>query len=159
MAKPPTQKKTTPKKTASTKPVPVKAAKPAKPATPRPKKKEVVVAVVPAKTEPKEKKENKENKMSGKALIAAAVGVAAAAAAGIAAFTTSSGKERTVYHLMPHDKGWQVKKTGKSKAESVHEKKRPARDEARRLASKNEPSQLVIHRTDGTIETVHTYGE
>lgn len=97
--------------------------------------------------------------MSTKAMIAAAVAAATAAAAAVVAFRTATGDERTVYHLMPHDKGWQVRKAGKNRAEKTFEKKRPARDYARDLADSNHPSQLVIHRTDGTIQTVHTYGE
>ena len=92
-------------------------------------------------------------------LIAAAVGVATAAAAGLAAFKTAAGRKRTVFHLMPHEDGWQVKRADKDKPAVVREKKSDARDEARSLANDNEPSQLVIHRADGTIQTVHTYGE
>lgn len=92
-------------------------------------------------------------------MIAAALGAATAAAAGIVAFKTARGKSRAVFHLMPHENGWQVKRTGKSKPEMVHEKKRAARDKAREFARNHEPSQLVVHRTDGTIQTVHTYGE
>lgn len=97
--------------------------------------------------------------MDGKGkFLAAAVGVATAAAAGIVAFKTASGKSRTVYHLMPHKDGWQVRKGNSGKPELVREHKQDARSEARDLAHDHEPSQLVIHRTDGTIQTVHTYG-
>jgi len=92
-------------------------------------------------------------------LIAAAVGVAAAAAAGLVAFKTVRGKERTVYHLMPHEDGWQVTRQDEGKPRLVRERKQEASSEARDLARDNEPSQLVIHRADGTVQTVHTYGE
>ncbi|HMB54144.1 MAG TPA: DUF2188 domain-containing protein [Thermoanaerobaculia bacterium] len=102
---------------------------------------------------------NTGSKLSTKTMIGAAVAVATAAAAAVVAFRTASGDKRVVYHLMPHEKGWQVRKEGKDRAEKTFEKKQPARDYARDLADSNHPSQLVIHRTDGTIQTVHTYGE
>lgn len=94
-----------------------------------------------------------------KTMIGAAVAVATAAAAAVVAFRTASGDKRAVYHLMPHEKGWQVRKEGKDRAEKTFEKKQPALDYARDVADSSHPSQLVIHRTDGTIQTVHTYGE
>lgn len=113
-----------------------------------------------AKKEKSKRKSKSKSVMDGKGkLIAAAVGVATAAAAGIVAFTTASGKSRTVYHLMPHEDGWQVKKGDKKKPELVRDNKQDARSDARDLAHDHEPSQLVIHRADGTIQTVHTYGE
>lgn len=110
------------------------------------------------------KKETKSKKKSlapvgKKGMIAGAVGVAAAAAATVAAFKTFSGASRSVFHVMPHDKGWQIRKSGRKSAVQVFEKKRPARDRARALANESEPSQLVIHREDGTVQAVHTYGE
>ncbi len=107
----------------------------------------------------KSKAQSAKSMMDGKGkFLAAAVGVATAAAAGIVAFKTASGKSRTVYHLMPHKDGWQVRKDNSGKPELVREHKQDARSEARDLAHDHEPSQLVIHRTDGTIQTVHTYG-
>lgn len=126
-------------------------------------KETVVVAVAPVKKKKKKAKaggEGTEGRSKGRGpLIAAALGVAAAAAAGVAAFKTLAGKERKVFHLMPHEDGWQVTRAGEDEPEAVHRKKRKARSEARDLARSNEPSQLVIHRADGTIQTVHTYGE
>lgn len=98
-------------------------------------------------------------KVTKKGVVAGAVGIAAAAAATVAAFKTFSGASRTVFHVMPHNKGWQITKSGRKGAVQVFDKKRPARDRARTLANENEPSQLVIHREDGTVQAVHTYGE
>jgi|GEM_PF-1321881 len=126
------------------------------------KKETVVVAVAPVKKKGAAAKggEAKGGGSTSKGtLVAAALGVAAAAAAGVAAFKTMAGKKRKVFHLMPHEEGWQVTRAGKSSPEAVHGKKRKARSEARDMARDNEPSQLVIHRADGTIQTVHTYGE
>ena len=137
--------------------------------------KQAVVVVSAKKGEKKDSSQSRVDKAKAKAaeaktrakrvledkggLIASAIGVATAAAAGAVAFKTLSGKSRKVYHLMPHEEGWQVTKADAKKPELVRERKLEARSEARDLAHDNEPSQLVIHRQDGTIQTVHTYGE
>lgn len=115
--------------------------------------------VAPNLPPPPPKGGNTGTKMSAKAMIGAAVAAATAAAAAVVAFRTAGGDKRKVYHLMPHEKGWQVRIVGKNRPEKTFDSKRPARDYARGLADSNQPSQLVIHRTDGTIQTVHTYGE
>lgn len=122
------------------------------------KKETVVVAVAPVKQKKKTDGTADGGGSKGGRMIAAALGVAAAAAAGVAAYKTFAGKQRKVFHLMPHEEGWQVTRAGEDSPEAVHDRKRKARSAARDLARANEPSQLVIHRADGTIQTVHTYG-
>jgi len=97
--------------------------------------------------------------MSRNAMIATALGVAATAAAGFVAVRAASGRDRKVFHLMPHEKGWQVKKASADKAELTRETKKEALDAGRDVARKHEPSQLVVHRSDGTIQSAMTYGE
>jgi predicted acetyltransferase len=65
---------------------------------------------------------------------------------------------RTVYDVMPHDDGWQVKRRGAEKASSLHDTKIPAIEAGIEVARNNEPSQLVIHKAGGTIEQERTYG-
>lgn len=67
---------------------------------------------------------------------------------------------RNVYHVTyrSSDTKWQVKKTGNDHASSVHDLKEEAIAAGRTLAKANQPSQLVIHKMDGTIETEYTYG-
>lgn len=53
---------------------------------------------------------------------------------------------------------WQVKKTGASVALRNFDTKDPAVSYGVTVARKNEPSQLIIKRKDGTIEDERTYG-
>jgi len=68
-------------------------------------------------------------------------------------------KKRTVYHVASHPEGWQVKREGAERASSVHHTKAEAVQTARERAENNKPSQVVIHRRDGTIEREWTYGQ
>ena len=65
----------------------------------------------------------------------------------------------TVYHVVPHDEGWAVEKEGASRASSVHGNKKEAVGAGRDLAKGSEPSRLVVHRQDGTIQDNFSYGE
>lgn len=64
---------------------------------------------------------------------------------------------RNVYHVVPSGTNWQVKHN--QEVLSNHTYKEDAVDKGREYALANQPSQLVIHRADGTIETEHTYGD
>jgi hypothetical protein len=64
---------------------------------------------------------------------------------------------RKVYHVVPSAGLWQVKHSGL--VVSTHYTKDAAVDAGRRVAKANVPSQLVVHRADGTIETEWTYGD
>lgn len=67
--------------------------------------------------------------------------------------------ERTVYHVVPNqDEGWKVELEGASQASSTHQNKDEAVERARELAQDREPSQIIIHREDGTIQEERTYG-
>jgi hypothetical protein len=98
-------------------------------------------------------------KKSTKAAVGAAVGVgvAAAVATGIAA--VRRGRAMAAYVVQPGNDGWALSTDGASSPLSVHATKREAVAAARELARKHLPSQLVIHRTDGTIQARHSYGE
>lgn len=96
--------------------------------------------------------------MSRNAMIATALGVAATAAAGFIAVRAASGKDRKVFHLLPHEGGWQVKKANADKPEATRDTKKDALSVGRDVAKKHEPSQLVIHRADGTIQSASSYG-
>lgn len=73
--------------------------------------------------------------------------------------TTAAASEDTVYHVVPHDEGWAVEKEGASRASSVHGNKKEAVAAGRDLAKGSEPSRLVVHRQDGTIQDNFSYGE
>lgn len=75
-------------------------------------------------------------------------GAAAKAAAG-----------RKVYHVAPHDDGWKVEAEGASRASSLHDTKDEALTAGRELAKSQTPSQVVVHRKDGSVQTEYTYDE
>lgn len=67
--------------------------------------------------------------------------------------------KRSVYHVTPDpDGGWNLKQTGNQRASGHFDHKDDAVDRGRELARNAEPGQLVIHGTDGKIQTEHTYG-
>ncbi len=66
---------------------------------------------------------------------------------------------RTRIHVT-HDRdgGWNVKKEGAEKASAHRDTKAEAIDRARDLAKNAGPSQVIIHKEDGTIQEERTYG-
>lgn len=64
---------------------------------------------------------------------------------------------RKVYRVLPHEGDWVVQLDGVDL--SSHRTKEPAVERARALAELARPSQVVVHRADGTVETESTYGE
>jgi len=64
---------------------------------------------------------------------------------------------RKVYHVVTADDGWKVELEGSKKPLSTHATKDEAVDAARTLAQTNEPSQVVVHRMDGTIQNNYSY--
>jgi len=68
-------------------------------------------------------------------------------------------EEETVYHLVPHDEGWAIRKENAKRNLSLHDTKREALDAGRDVAQAHEPSRLVVHKADGTIQTSYSYGE
>lgn len=63
---------------------------------------------------------------------------------------------RKVYRVLPDGGDWVVKHDGV--VLSRHYTKQPAIDAGQKVAKANQPSQLVVHRADGTIEFEWTYG-
>lgn len=101
------------------------------------------------------KKTTRNKAIAGAAV--AGVAAAAATAAGIMASRRGGGGTPVTYHVRPAKDGWTVSPEGASAAASTHSTKRAAVTEARRLAGEHAPSQLVIHRTDGTVQARHSY--
>lgn len=66
---------------------------------------------------------------------------------------------RKVYHVVPFEDGWKVEAENAARATSLHSTKDEALAAARDLAKNQEPSQVVVHRMDGTIQTSYTYGD
>lgn len=64
---------------------------------------------------------------------------------------------RKVYRVVPAGSDWQVTHNGR--VLSTHHTKPPAVSAGQAVAKANQPSQLVVHRADGTIEYEYTYGD
>ena len=68
--------------------------------------------------------------------------------------------KRKVYHVAPGaDGSWKVQAEGASRASSAHPTKAGAVDRGRELAKGQPLGQLIIHKTDGSFQTEHTYGK
>jgi poly(hydroxyalkanoate) granule-associated protein len=65
--------------------------------------------------------------------------------------------KRKVYHVVTADEGWKVELEGTTKPLSTYATKDEALEGAREVAQAHEPSQVVVHRMDGTIQTNYTY--
>lgn len=66
--------------------------------------------------------------------------------------------KRTIYHVVPHEEGWAVRKEHAERASDIERTKVAAVDVARDLARGSGLAQLKIHRADGVLQTEHTYG-
>lgn len=66
---------------------------------------------------------------------------------------------QTVYHVVPSDGEWAVKKEGASQASRVASSQREAIKHAESFAQKQVPSRVVIHGEDGIITGQHTFSE
>lgn len=65
----------------------------------------------------------------------------------------------TVYHVVPHEKGWAVKREGAERATSVHETKKEALNAARDEAKAHLPSRLIVHKQDRSVQETFAYDE
>lgn len=65
---------------------------------------------------------------------------------------------RDTHRVMPHkDGGWQVKRDGGERASHRTDTKAEA-EKVGRVISRNQESELQIHRKDGTIERSDSHG-
>ena len=62
-----------------------------------------------------------------------------------------------VYSVVAREEGWAIEKRGAERAVSVHATKEEALDRARALAGEHRPSELVVHRKDGTVQDTVVY--
>lgn len=61
------------------------------------------------------------------------------------------------HHVQPHGDDWEVKKNGADRASVVTPTKKEA-EKAGREISKNQGTELVIHKKDGTIQKSDSHG-
>lgn len=60
-------------------------------------------------------------------------------------------------HVVPGAEGWEVKEVG-GRVLARADTKAEAIGRGREIAQARQPSQLIVHRQDGTFEFEHTYG-
>ena len=73
--------------------------------------------------------------------------------------TTARSADRTTYTVTARAGGsWEVRTEGASRATSVHDSKDEAVSRAKKLAGDRRPSQLLVYKKDGTVQTEQTYG-
>lgn len=66
--------------------------------------------------------------------------------------------KRDTHRVMPHPEGgWQVKRDGGEKASHRTETKQEATDIGREI-SRNQETEFVIHKKDGTIQNADSHG-
>ena len=64
---------------------------------------------------------------------------------------------RKEHRVVPSDDGWNVKKGGGERAIKRFDRKQDAVDYARQI-SRNQESELIIHRKDGIIQNSDSHG-
>ncbi|RYY39516.1 MAG: DUF2188 domain-containing protein [Chitinophagaceae bacterium] len=65
--------------------------------------------------------------------------------------------KKSTNHVVPSSSGWAVKKSGASKASRSFDTKEKAVQYGREL-SKNEKTELYIHKKNGMIQEKNSYG-
>jgi hypothetical protein len=60
-------------------------------------------------------------------------------------------------HIVPHDKGWAVRRGGSTRASSIHPTQKGAQDAAR-AAAERDRVEVVIHGKDGRIRDSESHG-
>ncbi|MDX1630452.1 MAG: DUF2188 domain-containing protein [Thermoanaerobaculia bacterium] len=108
------------------------------------------------------KKSEDESRTSKKKILATAAGVAAATAAGVVVakkIKQSNAEDLKVYHVLPVEDGWAVKAQHEGHPHSTHATKKEALEAAREVVKGDGPTQLIIHRKDGSLQDSHRYGE
>ena len=63
---------------------------------------------------------------------------------------------QTVYHVVPNEGRWAVKREGADRASRVADDQNEAVEVAEQLARNQAPARVVVHGADGLIQTVHT---
>lgn len=90
-------------------------------------------------------------------------GVAAAGVAGVAGIAAAvrllrrDAKGRVRLHVLANESEWHIKADGEDEPLDRFPTKEEAIDAAREAAQKAAPSELVIHRLDGSVQRSHSY--
>lgn len=65
---------------------------------------------------------------------------------------------RKTWFVKPHERGWQILADGARRATAVTDRKNDAVKGAKDIARRNEPSRVVVHKQDGTVQNEFSYG-
>jgi hypothetical protein len=100
-------------------------------------------------------------KPAGKSTVVAGAGVVVAAAAGVAVALHLLRKglhNAATFHVMFNgDEGWTLRADGSGDAIQTFRNKAIAVRAARKAAADAAPSDLMIHKSDGTVQATHSY--
>jgi hypothetical protein len=95
------------------------------------------------------------------AKVAGVAGAAIAGAAGVAAavhhLRRGPGSAATLHVRRNGDQLWEISAEGSDTPVGTYETKKAAVRAARKAAADAAPSDLVIHRTDGSVQVSHSY--
>lgn len=92
--------------------------------------------------------------------VAAAAGVAAAAAAGVAAVKGLKGsKSKNVFVIERGEDGWELHREDGNGSPQTFDTKQEALQAGRKEAKRHQPSELVVHRADGTVQDRFSLGD
>lgn len=64
-----------------------------------------------------------------------------------------------IYHVRYRDDGWVVEAEDAQQPSAVEARKKDAVQRAREIAENQQPSRLVVHKQDGTVQSESTYGD
>jgi hypothetical protein len=64
-----------------------------------------------------------------------------------------------VYHVVPNEGRWAVKREGAERASRVADSQDEAVAVAEQMARNQAPGRVVVHGANGLIESVHTYDQ
>jgi hypothetical protein len=95
-----------------------------------------------------------------KTKMAVVAGAAVAGAAGVAAavrYARRGADGAVKLHIRAGDEGWDLTADGSEKPAQTFDTKKDAIDAGREAAAKAAPSDLVIHRRDGSVQRSHAY--
>jgi uncharacterized protein YdaT len=67
------------------------------------------------------------------------------------------GMAKDSYHVVPHARGWAVKRSDAGRASNVFDSKSEAMRRGKQLA-RNAETELVVHGEDGRVSNPNSYG-
>lgn len=68
-------------------------------------------------------------------------------------------ENRNVYHVLPSEDGWEGKLENAIRASVTGKIKEEVLEKTIEYAQNRMPSQVIVHKADGTIQHEYTYGD